>query len=317
MAQAGITTSQGNTEAAAPAARRWLHVAEAAAVRSALGVLRRMGPVRASNTMGALFRTLGPALPVTKVAEANLRAALPGLDAAARRRIIRDMWESLGRTAGEFPHLPALRKDTQDGPGWEMINDGVLTELAASGGPVIFVSGHIGNWEMLPPAVATYGLGFSSVYRRAANTQVDEVILELRRQAMGHDVPMFPKGARGARAAFAHLRRGGHLGLLVDQKLNEGIEARLFGLPAMTATAAAVLAVKVGCPIIPGHVQRVGPARLRLVVDEPLLPPAEDDPDAVAALTQAINDRLERWITARPHEWLWLHRRFPKHVTQN
>ena len=197
-----------------------------------------------------------------------------------------------------------------------MVNDHLLHAQAARGGPAIFVSGHIGNWEMLPPAVARYGMAFSSVYRRAANLAVDEVILELRRQAMGEAVPMFPKGAKGARAAFAHMRRGGYLGMLTDQKMNDGIEARLFGLPAMTAPAAAALAVRFGCPVIPGRVQRVGPARFRLIVDEPLLPRAGAHTQAaVAEMTQAINDRLERWITERPAEWLWVHRRFPKHVT--
>ena len=105
--------------------------------------------------------------------------------------------------------------------------------------------------------------------------------------------------------------------MLIDQKMNDGIEARLFGLPAMTAPAAATLAVRFGCPIIPGRVQRMGPARFRLIVDEPLLPPAGmETQEAVALLTQTINDLLERWISERPAEWLWLHRRFPKHVTK-
>jgi KDO2-lipid IV(A) lauroyltransferase len=278
--------------------------------------MRRLGPVRASNAMGALFRTLGPLLPVNRVADLNLRAALPEYDAPARRRIIRDMWESLGRTAGEFPHLAGLPKNSPTGPGWEVVNDHILIEQAARGGPAIYVSGHIGNWEMLPPAVATYGMAFSSVYRAAANPLVDEIMLGLRRAAMRSPVPMFPKGAKGARAAFAHLRRGEYLGMLVDQKLNDGIEARLFGLPAMTAPAAAALAIRLGCPVIPGRIQRLGPARLRLVVDPPLPLPATGDTKAdVASLTQSINDTLERWIRERPHDWPWVHRRFPKSVT--
>ncbi len=318
-------TAQGRIEASADERqsvrpsilKRWRYRAEVTLVRGVIGILHRMGPVRASNAMGALCRTLGPRLPVTRVAEANLRAALPHLTAAERAQVIRGMWENLGRTAGEFPHLADLPKDSATGPGWEVVNDHLLHAQAARGGPAIFVSGHIGNWEVLPPAVASYGMPFSSVYRQASNTTIDEVILDLRRRAMGRAVPMFPKGARGARAAFAHMRRGGYLGMLTDQKMNDGIEARLFGLPAMTAPAAAALAVRFGCPVIPGRVQRVGPARFRLIVDAPLLPrEGGDTQQAVAELTQAINDRLELWITERPAEWLWLHRRFPKHVTR-
>ena len=317
-------TAAGNIEFSAeewqgvrpPPLRRWRYAAETAVLRALVGLLRLLGPVGASNLMGGLCRAIGPYLPVSRVAEANLRAALPHLDAPARARVIRGMWDNLGRTAGEFPHLASLPKDSGAGPGWEMVNDHLLRAQAARGGPAIFVSGHIGNWEMLPPAVAWYGMAFSSGYRRASNTTGDDVILDLRRRAMGQAVPMFPKGAKGARAAFAHMRRGGYLGMLIDQKMNDGIEARLFGLPAMTAPAAAALSVRFGCPVIPGRVQRVGPARFRLIVDEPLLPrEGAGTQQAVAEMTQAINDRLEQWITERPAEWLWVHRRFPKHVT--
>jgi KDO2-lipid IV(A) lauroyltransferase len=289
--------------------------AELAVLQAVMAVLIRLGPVAASNTMGALFRTLGPLLPVSKVADRNLRAALPEYDAAARRHIIRDMWESLGRTAGEFPHLADLLKDSAAGPGWIMEDDHILIDQAARGGPAIFVSGHIGNWEMLPPAVAAYGMPFSSIYRAAANTAVDDIILATRRRALRRDVPMFPKGAQGARDALVHLRRGHYLGMLVDQKMNDGIEARLFGLPAMTAPATAALALKYRCPIIPGHVERIGPARFRLIPEPPLpLPDTGDRQADVLTLTQAMNDCLERWIREKPSSWLWVHRRFPKDV---
>ncbi len=267
--------------------------------------------------MGGLCRVVGPLLPVTRVADINLRAALPALDAAARRSVIRDMWENLGRTAGEFPHLAGLPQNNAAGPGWEMVGEEHLLAQAARGGPAIFVSAHIGNWEMLPAASAAYGMAFSSVYRAGANPALDEVVLEMRRCAIGENLPMFPKGSKGARAAVVHLARKGYLGMLVDQKMNDGIEARLFGLKAMTAPAAAALAVRFGCPVIPGRVQRIGPARFRMVCDTPLTPPSSGNQQAdVAALTQTINDHLERWIRERPHEWLWLHRRFPKEVTQ-
>ena len=124
---------------------------------------------------------------------------------------------------------------------------------------------------------------------------------------------MFPKGAAGARLALAHLSRGGYLGMLMDQKMNDGIEARFFGRPAMTAPALAALALRFRCPVVPAHVQRVGPARFRLVCEEPLdLPDTGDRQADILAVTQAVNDRLERWIRARPEGWLWLHRRWPK-----
>ena len=296
--------------------RHAAHRVEALAASAALFLFRTLGPVRASNLGGALGRTVGPWLPVSAVAHANLRLAMPGLDSPSRRRIVRGVWDNLGRTVAEFPHLAALRRNTPSGPGWVAVGAEVLEAQARTGGPVLFVSGHIGNWEMLPPAVAQFGLPFASFYRAAANPLVDAMIRNLRQDAMGCEVPSFAKGPRGARAALAHLMRGGALGMLVDQKMNDGIEARLFGHPAMTASALAGIALRQRCPVIPGRIERVGPARLRLVVDAPLtLPDTGNRIADQAALTQQVNDVLEHWIRARPEAWLWLHRRWPKRLT--
>ena len=286
---------------------------EALAARLAIGLLRRLGPVHASNAAGGLCRLIGPILPVSRVADANLRRALPDLDRAARLRIVRGVWENLGRTVGEFPHIGSLRKDTVSGPGWEIVGEPHLQAQASRGGPAIFVSGHIGNWEVLPPVLARYGIHMSSMYRAADNPLVDELIRALRNQAAGLEIALFAKGARGARSALSHIAKGGYLGLLVDQKMNDGIEARFFGQPAMTAPALATLALRYKVPVIPGHVQRLGPARFRLVCEAPLiLPDTGDKQRDQLALTQTVNDVLERWIRDKPESWLWLHRRWPK-----
>ncbi len=291
--------------------RRLQYRIEAAVARLALGLLRRLGPATASNLGGAVARALGPLLPVSRVAHANLRLAMPELDAAARRRIVRGVWDNLGRTVTEFPHLAKLRRNAS-GPGWEIVNEDILHELARRGGPAIFFSGHIGNWELLSPVAAAFGVPISGMYRPAANPLVDAMIAQLRREALGIDVPMFAKGAAGGRAAFAHLARGGFLAILIDQKLNDGIAVDLFGHPAMTAPALAVLALRFRCPVIPGHSERIGPARLRLTAEPPLeLPDTGDRTADIATLTRAVNATLERWIRARPESWLWLHRRWP------
>jgi KDO2-lipid IV(A) lauroyltransferase len=130
---------------------------------------------------------------------------------------------------------------------------------------------------------------------------------------VGADLPMFPKGRAGAKGAMAHLMKGGYLGLLIDQKMNDGIESILFGHSAMTAPALAALALRFRCPVIPGYMVRLGPARLKLVVEPPLpLPDTGDRHEDLATLTRQVNACLERWITAAPADWLWFHRRWPK-----
>lgn len=288
---------------------------EALVARAAMRVLGALAPATSSNLGGAIARGIGPLLPVSRVAHANLRAAMPELDAAARRRVVRGVWDNLGRTAGELPHIVDLR-ETVAGPGWELVGDGTLDWLVARGGPVIFFSGHIGNWEMLPVAAAARGVPFSPFYRPAENKQIDAMIQDLRRRAARADIKMFAKGAVGARQSLIHLSRGGRLGMLMDQKMNDGIEARFFGRPAMTAPALAALALRLRCPVIPAYVERLGPARFRVTCEPPLDVPNSGDRAAdVTSLTQAVNDTLERWIKARPESWLWLHRRWPKAST--
>jgi len=292
-----------------------LHRAEALMARIALRLLRALGPVASSNLAGMLSRTIGPLLPVSRIADANLRAALPELDAAARRRVVRGVWDNLGRTVGELPHLASLH-ETVTGPGWELVGDDTLRWLAAKGGAAIFFSGHIGNWEVLPLAAAARGLPLSSFYRPAENKEIDAMMLDLRRRAARADIQMFPKGATGARQSLMHLSRGGQLGMLMDQKMNDGIEARFFGRPAMTAPALAAMALRLGCPVIPSYIERLGPARFRVTCEPPLtLPDTGDRTADIAALTQMVNDTIERWVRAKPESWLWLHRRWPKAST--
>ncbi len=80
----------------------------------------------------------------------------------------------------------------------------------------------------------------------------------------------------------------------------------------MTAPALAQLALRYNCPVLPARVERIGGARFRLIVEPPLALPRTGDRQAdTRALTEAVNRCLERWITDRPEQWLWLHRRWP------
>lgn len=294
-----------------------LHRIEAWAARAALFGLSRMTPERASDLGGAVARVIGPVLPVSRVARANLAACLPELDAAARARVVRGVWENLGRTVAEFPHLSKLRIGAVEGPSVVVEGAEVLEALARAGGPAIFYSAHFGNWELLPLVAARFGCEFAGMYRAAANVEVDGMIAALRARAVGREVQLFPKGAKGARAALGQLARGGRLAMLVDQKLNDGIEARFFGLPAMTAQAVAVFALRYRCPVVGAYAVRTGPMRFKLVVEQPLeLPEGGAREAQIAAVTQMVNDRMESWIRARPEAWLWLHRRWPKDVVR-
>ena len=265
----------------------------------------------ASNLGGATARTLGPWLPVSRVADDNLRQAFPELDRSARQRIVRGVWDNLGRTVAEFPHLAALRQ-TANGPGWEIVNEDILRRVAEQGGPAIFFSGHIGNWELLVPAAAALGVPMASVYVPPPTRSSTALIAELRRTAIGADAPMFPKGAAGGRGALAHVARGGVLAMLMDQKLNDGIAVDFFGRPAMTAPSLAALALRLRCPVIPGHARaHRACARAFRARSAARTAGHRRSRGRHRNLDRDVNATLERWIRARPEGWLWLHRRWP------
>jgi KDO2-lipid IV(A) lauroyltransferase len=290
------------------------HQAEYLIARGGLRLFRALGPVRASDLAAAAARAIGPLLPVSKLADRNLRMAMPALDAAGRARIIRGVWDNLARNIAEFPHIERFGEGAA-APGYEFVGAEHVRALAAQGGPVLILTAHLGNWEILPLAFRRLGMVMAFFYRAASNPGVDRLILDLRAAAMGAPVTMFAKGAAGARGAYAHLARGGVLTMLVDQKLNDGIEAPLFGAPAMTAPALAVFARKFACPILPVHVERLGAARLRIVCEPPFVMNRTADKAAdIREMTVAMNGIIERWVRADPAGWLWLHRRWPRNV---
>ena len=289
------------------------HRAEALLVRGVLGLLRNLAPATSARIAGSVARALGPLIPVSKIADKNLRLAMPGLDAAQRRKIIGETWENLGQTVAELTRIGELHQ-TDSGPGYIVTGwEEHVAPALAKGGPAIFFTGHIGNWEIIPPAAFSRGVDIGFMYRAASNKLVDDIILRLREANFGRKIIMFPKGGAGARQAYAHLARGGHLGMLVDQKLDNGISVPLFGIPAMTASAMASFAIKFKCPVLPVHVVRIGPARLQVICDAPMAIPDTGNKDAdVAAITAEMNRTLEHWIREKPGAWLWLHRRWPK-----
>lgn len=287
--------------------RHFMQSLTAMLLRAGFALLRWMGPVRASNLAAAVARGIGMRLPVCRVADANLRWALPALSAAERRRIIASVWEMVGRNAGELPHLASFR-ETPSGPGWEFVG---RENIPA--GPAIFFSAHVGNWEMILPIAAQFGLRVAGFYRRPSNPSVDAAVLAQRQAALGPGVALFPKGAQGARQALAHLMAGGSLGLLVDQKMNDGIAAPFFGRDAMTAPAAAQFALRFNLPLVPIHAKRLGPARVRVQCEPALVVPRSGDRQAdILALTTAMNRKVEDWVRADPASWLWLHKRWPQ-----
>lgn len=287
--------------------KRLRYLLEAAGLLLLCGLLRLLPIDAASNLGGALARSIGPRLPISRRAHRNLRLALPELGAEERANIVRGMWDNLGRTAAEYPHLGRITALEANRVIWEDVEP--VEALRRGAGPAILASAHMANWEIMPVTAARHGLDMTIIVREPNNPYVRAAIDSLRGVAGGFRAP---KGSVGGKTALGVLKAGGVLGLLFDQKLNDGIAVPLFGIPAMTAEAPARLARRFGCPLIPVRIERTGPGRFRVSAQAPLAIPESDDARAdVLAVMTRLNEILEDWIRARPEQWLWLHRRWP------
>ncbi len=272
------------------------------------GLFRAMGFSAASSLGGAVARSIGPRLAVSRRARRNLKNAFPEKSDAEINVIVRDMWDNLGRVAGEYPHLGKI--DVYNPAGnVEVVGAENVDLLRDDDQPGIFFSGHIANWEIVSLGATQRGVPLDRIYR-AANNRLTEWLYRSGRDAVGGE--LIPKGAEGARKLLKSLRAGKHLGMLVDQKMNDGIPVAFFGRDAMTAPALAELALRYGCPVVPARVERIKGAKFRLTIEPPLefTPSGERHAD-VAALMALVNQRLEAWIRDTPGQWLWLHNRWP------
>ena len=153
-------------EALGPSAvQRALFVVEYALFRALMGLFWVLGLERASNFGGWVARKFGPGLPVTRRARRNMARALPELDEAARERAIADMWDNLGRTFAEYPHLGKIWS-VKPGARVEIVGFKEAEQaVRGKGKGGIFVSGHCGNWETMPGVFGDHGVKAALVYR--------------------------------------------------------------------------------------------------------------------------------------------------------
>lgn len=295
--------------------RRWArtfrlirHLLEFSAALLGYCFFRMLSVDAASALGGRIGRSLGPLIPVSGRARRNLMEAFPDKSTAEIENIVRGMWENFGRSLAEYPHFSKLR--CYEGNGRvEVQGEEILDRARDSGQAHIFFSGHLANLEIPGTAVSNRDMPMVKVYRAANNPLVDRMLLLIRKHSVGGE--FVPKGNTGAREMIAALREGSHLGILVDQKMNDGIAVPFFGRDAMTAPALAQLALKSDRPIVPLQIERLQGAYFR-VTAHPLLEvqkSGDRETDIYNVMVQ-VNATLETWIRQRPEQWFWLHNRW-------
>lgn len=282
---------------------------EAAGFFAVIGFFRLFDIETASAIGGWIGRRLIAPSRSSARAQANLRAAYPEKDEAEIARIVRAMWDNLGRVLAEYAHLGKLKYKGSD-PRIEAVGLENLRAAQARGRGLLMISGHFANWELMQFAARDYGLEGGVVVRPTNNPYVARWLDgERLRYGVREQIA---KGAQGTRRIFSLLRNGECVFMLVDQRTSEGVPAPFFGRDAMTTPAPAALALKLGAVILPICNERLGGARFRMHVYPSIEPVKTGDADRdVLALTAAINAFIEARVRERPEQWLWIHRRWP------
>lgn len=296
--------------ASLPLGRKLRYFGESAVFFAFIGLFRLLGVDMASALGGWIGRNIFYRTRITDRGRENLRAAYPSTSEAETERALLAMWDNLGRTVAEYAHLDKFHF-TGANPRIEVANMESAVRVIAQGKGILFVSGHFGNWEIMPIAATEYGLEGGLVYRPLNNPYVDRWMVAQRRKHGPAD--QISKGAQGTKRIFTLLRAKKSIFLLVDQKTSEGVPAPFFGRTAMTTPAPAALALKLGSVILPVSNERLNGARFRMTVHDPIaFEPSGDHDRDVLALTAAINAAMEKCVRYRPSQWLWIHRRWPK-----
>jgi Kdo2-lipid IVA lauroyltransferase/acyltransferase len=297
------------TAPAAPRRRRAAHYAEYLALRAALAAMRRIGIARAAalgERLGALgYRPLGIR---RAVVERQLASAFPELDPVDLERTARAAYAHLGRVVVEAALLPLYGRERvlslfEGADNWDLIDD---ARKAGSG--ILFVTGHLGNWELAGAYVAARGLPVDAVARHMANPLFDGYVTRTR-ERIGMRIVYDERAVAQVPRA---IRAGRGVAMLTDQE-TAGLASTwvpFFGRPAKTPRGPAVFALRLGAPLIFGCALRQPSGLYRLHFEAVPVERTGDldgDIDRIVAAYTAI---LERWVRRAPEQYFWHHRRW-------
>ncbi len=290
------------------AANYWL---TGQAMLAILRILRKLPADSALDFAARFARRFGPWTGRHRAALDNLRKAFPDKDSAEIEAIALDMWGNMARLGAEYIFLDQLYDHDPENPNAgriEIVGEDHFREMAEEKKPHIVFTGHLGNFELLPVAAASYGLTVTSLFRPPNNPYIADYIHSTRRSTSGELVASH----RGVAFALAGiLEAGGNIGLLVDQKFRGGLLANFFGRKCQTNPMLAILARRFDCDVYPVRCIRLPGNRYRLEIEQKLTLARTNDGDVdVPASTQLLNDVVERWIREDPGQWMWFHRRW-------
>ena len=248
-----------------------------------------------------LFNRLGPLFKSKSIIEKNLTNFNSNLTNEQRENIISSMWKNYGITFIEYIFLSSFKEKND----LVKVTRSDILEKISSDKPVIFVSGHFSNFELMSMEITKRKVKLATIYRPLNNFFLNPLMEHIRKKYVCKN--QIKKGIGGVKESIQYIKAGYSIALMIDQRVSEGERLNFFNQPALTTTLPAQLALKFELPIIPVFIERMENGTYKIdFYDEIISKNFKNKID----LTQKLNSILEEMIKKNPNEWIWTHNRW-------
>ena len=267
------------------------------------GLFKLLGYRIASELGYFIGKTFGPFFRSKKIIENNLNKFDTSLTSEKINKISKEMWGNYGRILSEYPYISNFRKGDLDK--YIKIENVERLEEVKRGQPVVFISAHFSNFELLAMVIEKTGVNLSAIYRPLNNKMVNSIMEPLRKKYICKK--QIKKGLNGVREALKYFKKGISIAIMIDQRVSEGERINFFNYPAHTTTIPSQFVKKFGCKIQPVHIERYDKINFKISFDEQI---TMDDNADDAFISLRLNQWLEEKIRKNPSQWIWSHDRW-------
>mgnify|MGYP001417006107 CR=1 FL=1 len=249
-----------------------------------------------------LFLKIGPFVKSKNTVNNNLDKFSKKLSTQEKSLIIKEMWKNYGKTFIEYTFLNYFRKNKSH---ISIKGKEILLEIKDNKQPVIFVSGHFANFELMSMEITRQNILLATIYRPLNNIFLNPFMEYLRKKHICKN--QIKKGIKGVKEAINYIKSGHSIALMIDQRVSEGRKINFFGYPALTTTLPAQLSNKFDLDIVPVLIKRNKNNSFEIHFLKKIKSKTFENKEK---LTQELNKVLENMIIQNPNQWIWTHNRW-------
>ncbi|MDC3231691.1 lysophospholipid acyltransferase family protein, partial [Candidatus Pelagibacter sp.] len=231
--------------------------------------------------------------------------ALPNLDKAKRNQIINNMWANYGKIFSEYMFINEFRQNSKFSKKIIIENNEELEKIKSQKKPVIFISGHFNNFELMAMHLEKSNIDLAAIYRPLNNKFLNPIMERIRRRYICKK--QIKKGISGTKELLKEFKKGTSIALMIDQRVSEGIKSNFFGKEALTTTIPAQFIKKFGAAVVPIYIERLIDNTFKLKIHKSI---EFSNDETVNDITKKLNNILEKMIMTNPDQWIWTHNRW-------